>query len=334
MFYWISLVYILKLSNCLAYDPTIIMPYKEIPGSSSDISIIGNTIQCTDARADIKTCAEHCFVKNIQEENCVGFLKDGNPCFLCKVVDRAAVTANQFTTFTGNQKLYLLQNLNINPDVYISMDEFDVSSGTITGKGVSGGSVGITADDLIPGKVGQAIHFGGRIYPAVAQPECFCSFYYCSGKMSLSFWTKSYSTGYQEVITPQSGNPGLTVTFTSTAGGRFRTTGMNINSYATTSSLSSTEWSFVTYVANVVDLQNGNVSTYVNALKEGFSDAPTSNTITDALSCSTVVIGAKNVGGHYSMNGDLDEVKYFYRVLSDAGIDCAFKTEKPRFVHR
>ena len=85
----------------------------------------------------------------------------------------------------------------------------------------------------------------------------------------------------------------------------------------TTSSLSSTEWSFITYVVNI----NVGVYSYFNALREGFKsiDDATTNANQDVLSCSTVHIGAKNSPGHYAMNGDLDEIKWFYRDLSPAG---------------
>ena len=308
----------LRIHDCSAYDPTVIMPYKEILGSSSVINIIGNTIQCTDMRSNIKTCAEDCFTKHNRNENCVGFLTEGNNCSLCKVLNRTEVDANQFTAFTNNHKLYLLKSPEVEPDIYISMDDFDVSMGTITGNRVSGGSAAITANDLIPGKVGQAIHFGGRIYPAVDQPECFCSFYCCNGTVSLSFWAKSYSTAFTQVITPSSGNPGLTVSFGTGSGGWFIATGIYMDGYHTSSSLSTSEWSFITYT---VDLNEG-ISSYFNSIKEGFKDvaAATTNPATDALSCSTVIIGAKNSLGHYSMNGDLDEVKYFYSALTPAGM--------------
>ena len=85
------------------------------------------------------------------------------------------------------------------------MEEIDLNTSTITGQGVSGGMHGITADDIISGKKGQAIHFhGGRhIYPSVPQPECYCSFSYCNGTISISVWTRLYSTSYKEVIIPQ-----------------------------------------------------------------------------------------------------------------------------------
>ena len=157
-----------------------------------------------------------------KKENCVGFLKDGNNCFLCKVLEIDSVNSYLFTNITDDQVLYLLKSPKSKPDVAISMDHFDLNTGIITGYRVSGGSNGITANDLIPGKVGQAIHFysGGRIYPTVEQPECFCSFYYCNGRMSVSLWARKNGGGGEHAITQKSG---LVVAFRSTPGGWFTT---------------------------------------------------------------------------------------------------------------
>ena len=101
---------------------------------------------------------------------------------------------------------------------------------------MSGESELISADDLIPGKIGQAIHFhsGGRIYPAVDQPECFCSFYYCNGTMSLSLWARSHTTIFQHVITPRD-DSGLVVAFNdgNIPGGWFVAKGIYIENYGT-----------------------------------------------------------------------------------------------------
>ena len=178
-FTWKSIIFTVILSNfnyCLSYDPTIIMSYKEI--SSSELNIIGNTVQCNKTRLNIKMCAEECFKNNKKKENCVGFLTNENNCSLCKVLDRDGINKNLNTIVSRNQVLYLLEVPEINPNIYISMEDFNLSTGNITGKGVSGESNLISAGDLIEGKVGQAIHFHskGRIYPRVDQPECFCSF--------------------------------------------------------------------------------------------------------------------------------------------------------------
>ena len=64
------------------------------------------------------------------------------------------------------------------------------------------------------------------------------------------------------------------------------------------------------------------ISIYFNAVKEAFKsikeaiDVPTNP---DVLSCYGVYIGVKNIGGQYELDGDLDEIKYFYRELFPAG---------------
>ena len=78
------------------------------------------------------------------------------------------------------------------------------------------------------------------------------------------------------------------------------------------------EWSFLTYVVNIDD----GISIYFNAVKEAFksiTEAIDVATNVDVLSCSGVHIGAKNYLGQFKMDGDLDEIKYFYRELSPAG---------------
>ena len=66
---------------------------------------------------------------------------------------------NLNTIISDSQVLYLLKVPEIEPNIYISMDDFNVTTGIIRGKGITGESILISADDLIPGKVGQAIHF-------------------------------------------------------------------------------------------------------------------------------------------------------------------------------
>ena len=195
--YFIIVIF-LFIALCSSYDPTVIMPYKEM--SSTDVQKIGNSIQCSDPYTNIKTCAEECFKKSSQGLNCVGFLKDGNNCSLCKILNRTEINANSYTTIVNNQTLYLIKSPKIYPKIYISMEDVDLNTSTITGQGVSGGMHGITADDIISGKKGQAIHFhGGRhIYPTTPQPECYCSFSYCNGTISLSFWMRLYSTSYRK----------------------------------------------------------------------------------------------------------------------------------------
>ena len=149
---------------------------------------------------------------------------------LCKVLDRDGVNSYLFTNITDNQVLYILKSPKDNPNVYISMDEYNLTTRKISGYRVSGGSGSISAGNLIPGKVGQAIYFhsAARIFPTVEQPECFCSFYYCNGRLSVSFWARKNSIGWGHGITQASG---LVVIFNQKVGGWFTTHDVHLGGF-------------------------------------------------------------------------------------------------------
>ena len=66
----------------------------------------------------------------------------------------------------------------------------------------------------------------------------------------------------------------------------------------------------------MVNIDDG-ISVYFNAVKEGFLSmaSATYKANPDVLSCSGVHIGAKNFLEQFELDGDLDEIKYFYREL-------------------
>ena len=49
-----------------------------------------------------------------------------------------------------------------------------------------------------------------------------------------------------------------------------------------------------------------------------FSSA-TSYSDTHYYNCQLYITGAKNRGGHFGVNADIDEIKVFYRALSNRG---------------
>ena len=85
----------------------------------------------------------------------------------------------------------------------------------------------------------------------------------------------------------------------------------------TKTELSETKWSFITFV---VDMDIG-ISSYFNAAKEGLapisSGSPRSNA--PVTSCGRVIMGAKSPGGSYALQGEMDEIKFFYKVLTTTG---------------
>ena len=181
----------------MSFNLAIKMSFTEILGSSAMINPIGNSLKCLDQCNDTQTCAEECFSNNEQGKQCFGFLQRGTNCYLCEVLDAHEIDSREGTQILSEDKLYILQSIRINPEIYISMDDYDLSTQTLQGKGVTGTSSNITADDLISeGKIGQAIylHDGNRIFLNSSKQECFCNFDLCNGTLSVSLWVNSFGT--------------------------------------------------------------------------------------------------------------------------------------------
>ena len=303
------------------FDPAIKMPFTEILGSSSQINPIGNSLKCTDGWNYTQNCAEECFSKYEQGELCFGFLQRDTNCYVCEVLDASEIDSGEGTQILPEDKLYILQRPRINPDIYLSMDGYDLSSQVITGKGVTGTSSGITTDDLISeGKVGQAIylHDGNRIILDSVQPECFCNFDFCNGTISVLFWVKSFGTSarLQSIIRSFNVNNGLVIRIeknTYELEGILYTDGFKLN-YASNSVLSS-EWTFVVVTVNI----NLGIVMYFNGIKDKFVSVNAAGSASYHTGCAQVIMGIKNPSVPNPANCYLDEVKYFYRELTYTG---------------
>ena len=305
----------------LLFDPAAEMPFTEILGSSSQISTIGNSLKCADEPTDTRTCAEECLTNSEQGEECAGFLQRGTTFYLCEVLDASEIDSGEGIQIMPEDKLYILQSTRVDPDIYISMDDYDLSSQTITGIGVTGTSSGIIASDLISdGKVGQAIYLndGNRIVLDSAQPECFCNFDLCNGTLSVSFWVKSFGTTarLQSIIRTLNVNNGLVIRIqknTHELQGVLYTQEFKLN-YASTSALTS-DWTFVLVTVNI----NTGIAMYFDGIKDKFVSVNAAGSVSYHSGCARVVMGIKNPSVTNPANSYLDELKYFYRELTDTG---------------
>ena len=319
----ISILLLILLGTIAAasYDPSIMMPYEKIPGSSSEVSKIGETIQCTEARSSTKTCAEDCFRIFENGKNCIGFVVDSNEdCFLCKATGITEINGGQNTNIENNDILYLLQHSLIEPDIHLSMDDLDLTTKTLIGHGASGRLVGASYQwHVIEGRVGKAVDFNGSFAePGVAQPECFCSFDYCTkGQVTVSLWIRNRVSPWAQQNVIRTKHKGLSIQiFTQKPQSWFSGNGFTLN-YESQSNIPYKVWTLLTIV---VDIDVG-ITTFHNGIRVGFTDmsevTPGSNNSYPA--CQHILVGAKSTGGHYPLFGDLDDLKYFYRALTAAG---------------
>ena len=306
-----------------SFNPTIEMPFMEILGSSSQINTIGISLKCANEKNETRACAVGCLTRNGQGELCVGFLQRGTTtCYLCEVLDASEIDSGEGTQIMPEDKLYILQGTRVDPDIYISMDDYDLSTQTIQGKGVTGTSSGINASDLISdGKVDQAIylHDGNRIVLDSTQPECFCNFDLCNGTLSVSLWIKSFGTSnkVQVIIRSYNATNGLVIRIeenTYELQGVLKIPGLKLN-YVSTSALTA-DWTFVVVTVNT----NVGIAVYLNGIRDRFVDMSAAVANNEYQSgCGQVVMGVKNPENKNPANSYVDEVKYFYRELTHIG---------------
>ena len=309
--------FLLMLESGHSFDPAIEMPFTEILGSSLQINTIGNLLQCANERNGTKSCAVDCLRQNGQGEKCAGFLqRNTTNCYICEVLDASEIDSGEGTQIMPEDKLYILQSTRVDPDIYLSMDDYDLSSQTIQGRGVTGTSFVINASDLISdGKVGQAIylHDKNRIILDSVQPDCFCNFELCNGTLSVSLWVKSFGTSNKDQFIIRSYNVtnGLVRRIeknTYELEGVLRIPGLKLT-YVSTSALTS-NWTFVVVTVNT----SAGIAVYLDGIRDSFvnmSAAVASNEYQSG--CGQVVMGVKNPENKNPANSYVDEVKYFYR---------------------
>ena len=289
---------LLMFESALSFNPAIEMPFTEILGSSSQINTIGNSLKCTNKRNGTKSCAVDCLRQNGQGEKCAGFLqRNTTNCYICEVLDASEMDSGEGTQIMPEDKLFIVQSIKIDPNIYISMDDYDLSTQTIQGKGVTGTSFGINASDLISdGKVGQAIylHDKNRIILDSVKPKCFCNFDLCNGTLSVSLWVKSFGTSNKDqfIIRSYNVSNGLVIRIernTYEVEGVLRVPGLKVT-YVSTSALTS-DWTFVVVTVNT----SAGIAVYLDGIRDSFVNMSAAVANNEYQSgCGQVVMGVKN----------------------------------------
>ena len=188
-------------------------PYHVLNYGNSQVALIAKTIECSDARPTVDTCANDCFNKEKSGEQCIGFIGHGSGgCSLCQPID---TISSVFTNIINGESLYILQKQRKQPDVHIPLNGIPGQANFLSGK-----TSIITPDAShvlleINGKENRSIQFqnGGNLGITLSEPECFCNFVNCPGtSISVSLWIKPLSFGFAQIITPEENEvQGLTI---------------------------------------------------------------------------------------------------------------------------
>ena len=107
-------------------------------------------------------------------------------------------TATSVYFIPANSTFYMLRIGSFNPDLHVSLDNFNFTSETVNEVHVSGTIKNITDSALIPAKVGDGLRFGGLIELETTEVTCACDM----------LWTKlTISEPCRELIVPN--GPGI-----------------------------------------------------------------------------------------------------------------------------
>ena len=313
-------VLIAIIQNCLGFLPEIQMPYILVSGGGSEIGIIGTTLTCNEQRNSTKVCATDCYDREQSGTGCPGFYTDptlGNTCHLCHASNLTEAQGSEHNTFTSNQKVYLLLTNPVIPE--ISMDFDNYTGNTIYGKNTVGTING--AANHVAGRKNEGFYFNGnKVALTGLEEECWTNLDHCTSGVTISIWFKpkvikqSYavSTGSIDV---------KGIGFLMEASGQLKTF-VTLNSgwfhSASTTALVANQWYLLTGLYHHVT----GIKTYIDGQYE--TSRPPSAAF--ATGTNSHVDWGANVGLRLAaaesgaIDGYLDELKYYYRLLNPTGM--------------
>ena len=152
----------LDFQRHLCFVQDIQMPYKEISGSSPEITMVGKTLTCIEDMPSIKDCFLGCFNKSQYGLGCPGFYTNGNICKLCRITSESEIQSGAYTTFASTGTLYVLQDSILTPEIFVDFETYENT--TINGIGTTGTIVSGIASDHTSGKNNKGLYIhGGRV---------------------------------------------------------------------------------------------------------------------------------------------------------------------------
>ena len=242
------------------FNPEIQMPYKAISGSSTtDISVIGATLNCNEQRNSLKECATECYNRSSSDTGCPGLHTDttqNGVCHLC----HPATSSEAKTSFISDDVLYLLTTKRLVPEV--SMDFDNYTSNTIFGTGTEGTIIGLAESDHVTGVEGKGlyVHGGGKVRITGSGTDCWTNLNHCSSGMTASIWLKPITMVTSVIISTGNANRDSFSFLTKDTGEIeffIRKDGSRLRSLTSGHGVTLNEWSFLTGTYNGVDRVTG-----------------------------------------------------------------------------
>ena len=318
-------IYLLLLELSCCFRPEIHAPYRKVLGSSTvEISRIGETLTCDEQMNSLEDCAIQCYKRKFTN-GCPGFyvnVTESGICYVCRISKQSEVLGNMSTTFNSNDIIYLFKTEEIVPDLTLDFDNY--TGNTFYGDNIIGTASGIVESDHVSGIKGKALylHDGAGVLLPGSGTECWTNIDNCTPGITVSIWYK------QKVLLPRlvrivdtgfMSRFGFSIALSAAQNPAFRVYTTRHNRHQNSPvPLVPDVWYQITAVYDldrsymVINGVEIDIENYINA------DAGT-------VGDFNAHIGVQHSPPYTtaSVNGYVDQFKFYSRVLNSAGMSCS-----------
>ena len=311
-----------RTCQSLAFLPEIQMPYKTVSWDSGQIGTIDSTLTCNEERTSTRDCAIDCYKRELNGSGCPGFYREslnvGGECYICHPSSLAEIRSSLHTSFNSSLTLYLLKLKSSVPEISVNFDKY--TDTTVYGKGTTGTKSGVMNSDHVEGIKDKALylHDGGRVSLTGLEGECWTNMDNCTSGTTISIWFKplqikvSYPVSTGGIL--QTG-----LSFALLANGRLSLL-VTLPEYRydciSVTQLTTNQWYFLTGTIHPAQ----DTRMFLNGrLEKELTPFAQKNKAANQRDWGAMLGIRDSNPQEYPINGQIDEFKYFYRILSTTG---------------
>ena len=322
----LSVCLLVTFVNAARFNDTVNFPCKKITKDSTGFNIIDVKFTCSDVFPTIKKCAEQCFNKEKNGSGCVGFITnlDSSRCTLCNPATRAEIQNLMYTQINVNQILYIMRR-NEKPDVYLPLEPENITGTVIVGDGASGNLIPENDITSAAGKVNQGLNFrnGARLSLVGSVNDCFANLSACGSVTTITMWIKPSGKSGLHHLTHSENH--INIVFTN---GRVWAWVLNypykLDYITSVSAVPVGDWTHVV----VSYSRNTGSSLYVDGVLEDFRPFSDSHRSHSPYPIPYNYYISNKANGRCGFDGTVDEIQFFYKCLTNAGINILLNEYK------
>ena len=272
---------------------------------------------CNEDFSLLKECAEQCYYKENLKDGCIGFVtqKGLSGCTICRPAKFSEISSSSDTELSTGDIIYLKKRT-IHPDIYLPLEPENATGTTVAGEGENGVLVNEANTGFESGKQGEglSVQSGGRLDLSGTGNKCYSHVDACADdSITVMLWVKPRSGNGPKLVNQNANGINIKMNSNKTISVWVIWGSHNMKSGASNSIAELNVWTHITGTFSPLS----GASVYINGILEntgGLIDI--SNIVPDAPGSDLLIGGKATVN---KLDGVLDEIKFFYRQLSNSG---------------